>query len=923
MLSRVAAVKAPRTHNRRRVTGSSGRRREGGESERQRPNMSRRVFTFAVLLLFLLVMMCCACEAAHAENSASGTDPKFEWKDANGGVGDVTVKSLGVPGLLKVGSDVFAVAEAQCKERETIFTGIATQLVTTAKANEPKEVLKDAKDKTQFLEEGTTAIKKKVDVSRPTTVVKENEIYLLAGKYSRTAAADDGESGAGDWGLLLMRGNVSVEGGNRKLQWNENQRLVRALFEGEQDSLMQLVAGGGSGIQTEDGTLVFPVEATKKNSGQSEVVGGKTVLLLMYSSDASNWKLSKGMSADGCSDPCVVEWKDKKLMMMAACGDGRRRVYESVDMGESWTEALGTLSRVWGSPKGANVKAVGSGFVTATVGNGDDDKRRVMLVTLPVPPTEREEEEKEKGELHLWLTDNTHIVDIGSVSVEGEDKVTASSLLYKGGETDGNNEELIALYEKDRSGEDTSSNSLWSALLTEQLKRVKDVLATWKKVDERVSKLCPTSSAAESTSTGTACTSVVTDGLVGFLSGNFSENTWRDEYLGVNATVKSGVGAAGTTDGVKFRGAGAEWPVGKQGRNQLYHFANYNFTLVATVSIDKESTEGNIPLMGAKMNDAENPVLLGLSYNNKEKKWTLLCGDGKNTEQNRIEGKEKTHQVAIVLRNGTQGSAYVDGKRVGEPCQLEGKEDKKISHFYIGGDGSNKGSQEGVSVTVTNVLLYNRPLDDSEITALNAIKVPITPPKDQNAQEIVLPSGGTPHAGQEPLNGGKGADGGSASPSASIASTSVPVGQTVQQLASETFPDGNADVDVSPSSSGNPTVGEGSADTIQGDGPHTPSVGNTAAAADTKVLTAKGEGHDGPALTRDVSVSSGADGETAGGTDGQEGIHPQNGEVKSAALSSSLGNLSQGNNSDAGAVRERRALPLLLLLLGLWGFAAV
>ncbi|KAF8278107.1 trans-sialidase, putative, partial [Trypanosoma cruzi] len=59
MHSRVAAVKAPRTHNRRRVTGSSGRRREGRESEPQRPNMSRRVFTSAVLLL---VVMCCgAC----------------------------------------------------------------------------------------------------------------------------------------------------------------------------------------------------------------------------------------------------------------------------------------------------------------------------------------------------------------------------------------------------------------------------------------------------------------------------------------------------------------------------------------------------------------------------------------------------------------------------------------------------------------------------------------------------------------------------------------------------------------------------------------------------------------------------------------------------------------------------------------------
>ncbi|KAF8276567.1 trans-sialidase, putative, partial [Trypanosoma cruzi] len=63
MHSRVAAVKAPRTHNRRRVTGSSGRRGEGGESEPQRPNMSRRVFTSAVLPLCFLRMGCGPCDA--------------------------------------------------------------------------------------------------------------------------------------------------------------------------------------------------------------------------------------------------------------------------------------------------------------------------------------------------------------------------------------------------------------------------------------------------------------------------------------------------------------------------------------------------------------------------------------------------------------------------------------------------------------------------------------------------------------------------------------------------------------------------------------------------------------------------------------------------------------------------------------------
>ncbi|ESS58666.1 trans-sialidase [Trypanosoma cruzi Dm28c] len=71
MLSRVAAVKAPRTHNRRRVTGSSGRRREGGESEPQRPNMSRHHFYFAVLLLFV-VMMCCGTGGATTAGRNNG-----------------------------------------------------------------------------------------------------------------------------------------------------------------------------------------------------------------------------------------------------------------------------------------------------------------------------------------------------------------------------------------------------------------------------------------------------------------------------------------------------------------------------------------------------------------------------------------------------------------------------------------------------------------------------------------------------------------------------------------------------------------------------------------------------------------------------------------------------------------------------------
>ncbi|ESS60761.1 trans-sialidase [Trypanosoma cruzi Dm28c] len=306
MLSRVAAVKAPRTHNRRRVTGSSGRRREGRESEPQRPNMSRHLFCSAVLLL-VLVMMCCGTGGAE-QDPEQASEPKVEWKGIND-VEGVTVESLVAPGLLKVGNDVFAVAEAQCKKNgeSNSFTGIASQLLTTQTASTPVEALKDPKD-TQFLEDGSED-PKEVDVSRPTTVVEGSDIYMLVGKYSRTDTAGAQGSGAGDSGLLLVKGKVnSVEENNKKIDWKGTESSPQRL-DTQSDSWTKLIGSGGSGIETEDGTLVFPVEGTKKEES------GKTVSLIIYFSDnAASWKLSKGMSDDGCSDPSVVEWgeKDKK-----------------------------------------------------------------------------------------------------------------------------------------------------------------------------------------------------------------------------------------------------------------------------------------------------------------------------------------------------------------------------------------------------------------------------------------------------------------------------------------------------------------------------------------------------------------------------------------------------------------------------------
>ncbi|PBJ80569.1 trans-sialidase [Trypanosoma cruzi cruzi] len=826
MLSRVAAVEAPRTHNRRRVTGSSGRRREGRESEPQRPNMSRHLFYSAVLLLVVMV----GCGSGAAEVAGQASEPKFEWKGITDGE-DETVESLGVPSLLKVGSDVFAVAEAQCKKNGVGFTGVASQLLTPQTADTPEELFSDALKKTRVLEEDVSDdAKKKVDVSRPTTVLKGSDIYMLVGVYNKVTASGEGD--AGGCVLLLVKGSVSGgEGTNNKIEWKDTEGSPQVV-DAQSDSWTKLIGSGGSGVKMHDETLVFPVEGTKKVDGEGEDV--KTVSLVIYSSDNTNLTLSKGMSDGGCSNPSVVEWEEGKLMMMTACDDGRRRVYESVDMGESWTEALGTLSRVWGNKKEGKGKAVGSGFITATI---DGDKRNVMLVTLPVYA---EKDSSEKGKLHLWLTDNTHIVDIGPVS---DDDAAASSLLYNSGES--TDEKLIALYEK-KKGSEKPSPGMVSVLLTAQLQRVKEVLATWKEVDKSVSKLC-TSLIAEKdrASTGDACGAVkITDGLVGFLSGNFSENTWRDEYLGVNATINNRAGASASTvtstkDGVTFQGAWAEWPVGRQGQNQLYHFANYNFTLVATVSIHNVPREGGtpIPLVGVKMNGDENNVLLGLSYDSG-KKWHVLCGDKTTTEVSSTWETGTPQHVVILLKNGTQGSVYVDGQRVGNgECALGNGGSKEISHFYIGGDAENADNKEGVSVTVTNVLLYNRPWDEAEITALNPNK----------------------------------------------ASTPSPVNEPSQGTAIRS------------------STGQGKAEPRQSMG--------SSKGADSGDSTADGE----PTV------------ETREGTDGQkEEIHAQNGDVNATALSSSLGNVSQGNNSDAGSVCGSGLLSLLvLLLLGLWGFAAL
>ncbi|PBJ77337.1 trans-sialidase [Trypanosoma cruzi cruzi] len=712
MLSRVAAVKAPRTHNRRGVTGSRGRRREGGESERPRPNISRRVFAFAVLLL-LFVMMCCTGEAASAEASnvkeavkalEGTTRIDATWKDVEI---NTESASLRVPSLVEVQGHVFAIAEARCKDgdkcSEVGFTRIASKYLGLNFDSGPTDIL--TADASIFgadlLKEGSEGINTANGITRPTTLVLGESVYVLLGNYSHKKQQVEGKN---ERGLLLLKGTLADEGEKKKIKWNGT-LVVEPQGIGASLSLTDLIGGGGSGAVMDDGTLVFPMQA--KDSG-----GTSFLLSMSFDPSDKKWKFSQTKPGKGCSDPTLVKWEkykgDERLFMMAHCAGGYYDVYMSTPSGVNWNSDRVPITRVWGNSHNRKGYGVQSGSATVIV-----EEKEVMLITAPVYP--KEENEGGKGRLHLWVTDKARVHDVGPVSREGDD-AAASSLLIK------DNNELILLYENKK--EDGAYN-LVALRLTEKLERIKEVVKTWAALDSAFESCSSDSSATVGLPKKGMCNGTVpTDELVGFLSGNFSDGTWGDEYLGVNATVTNG--KRRVPNGLTFKGsgAGAVWPVGDMGQTVPYYFANNEFTLLATVSIHEVPQAGStIPLIGVRMNDTSSTVLFGLSYTH-DKKWLAISEDPATS--NLVDGWEpnKTYQVGLRM-NTDCWTVFVDGKEIHQKSYNEDLfHTHRISHFYIGGDSKHR-SATGGHVTVTNVMLYNEKLLEGDLRKLHASKVTI------------------------------------------------------------------------------------------------------------------------------------------------------------------------------------------------------
>ncbi|KAF8290657.1 putative trans-sialidase, partial [Trypanosoma cruzi] len=676
MLSRVAAVKAPNKHSRRRVSGSSGRGREGRESEPQRPNMSWHVFASAVLLL-LVVMMCCGtCGAAAAGGNNGKSDlinihklqgvdlfvpqttlvqPK-EWTAAG-----TPRDSFVTPSLVSAGGVIAAFAEGHTnaqKDGAQSITHFYSDVVAgyIDSAWNWSTLVAEINKSTWRAHTVLTATEAKeqslVVFRQPTTIAKGNKVFLLS-----ESSIWSYSHGNFYWDRLdpkLVVGTVTNSTGgepSKRIKWGAPKSLlsVNTSAASHESKFESFFPSGGSGVLMDNGALVFPVIAFDgKDEGYS---------MIIYSTDdGEKWMLSEGMSPAKCSNSRVTEWEGS-LLMIVDCENGQR-VYGSRDMGETWTEAIGTLSAVWTKSKSTAIldrSFYVEALITATI-----EGRKVMLYTQRGYASEGEAERA----LYLWVTDNIRTFCVGPVAMEdGMNWLFASSLLY----SDGN---LLLLQRRG----DYESSVMSLSRLTEELSTIKFFLSTWAQKDAFFSNL-----------------TIPTAGLVAVLSNALSGgDTWIDEYLCLNATVTPN--AKKVKDGLQLTepSSRVSWSVNTRGDNVRHVSLSHNFTLVASVTIE-ETPSGNTPLLTAVLAHTESNHTMGVSYSHK-KKWETTF-EGKTTTQSSTWEPKKGYQVALMLQ-GNKASVHIDGESLGEEeVLLTGERPPEVLRVCFGACSEDAGQK--------------------------------------------------------------------------------------------------------------------------------------------------------------------------------------------------------------------------------------
>ncbi|ESS60331.1 hypothetical protein TCDM_12147 [Trypanosoma cruzi Dm28c] len=327
MLSRVAAVMAPRTHNRRGVTGSSGRRREGGESESQRPNMSRRVFDSAVLLL--VTTMCCAtCGATAARENDGNSDlrsvEELQKVDLfvpqttpvlpeGGGTPGTKRDAFASPSLVSAGGVLAAFARGEIDAQYAVDGKVIKPTSSDIVAGYIDsswdwftlvEKVSGSTWKAHTVLDTTDGTNRVGDVFNPTTTTKGNKVFLLAGSYDMLNESGRWKRDSLD--LKLVVGDVTKPTASEPsgwITWGTPTSLGQTTLKTPKAGLKDFASSGGSGVLMEDGTLVFPVMA----KDEAEDVYS---MIIYSTNNGSTWSLSEGTSPAKCETPASPSGRD-------------------------------------------------------------------------------------------------------------------------------------------------------------------------------------------------------------------------------------------------------------------------------------------------------------------------------------------------------------------------------------------------------------------------------------------------------------------------------------------------------------------------------------------------------------------------------------------------------------------------------------
>lgn len=503
-------------------------------------------------------------------------------------------------------------------------------------------------------------------IKRPLAVAKDKKIYLLVLNKKKRKSEPVSRTNT-IWGFELIVGEVKGGArGNQTVQWQTPESTVSNLMEQFKTCLLRASPYGGSAFLMGDGKVVFVVRAL---SGVQDV---SSILYLNDTGNVTDIRWLRVATAENCFFSSFFPWEGRLMMIPTHCSGESHEVRESSDMGRTWTNATGAFSCLWDTLQDKR------DFTTATIENKSvllyTEQRVVGTKIMPMYET------------HLWITDGNRAHDVGLI-VTDANAIPSSSLLY----TDG---ELFYLHQQ----WNVRPKNVFLTQLKDELRSIKLLLKTWTEKDAYLSRSCN-------------MTPVPTDGLVGFLSDKGSNTQWQDEYLCMNATVW---GETKVPNGYTFRGAGAGawWPVGYQSVGKRYNFVRHGLTVVMTVTIHEVPAGEKSPLL--TIVEGPDAQSLGLWYG-KNGRWNVMLNNVGTLAGSWV--ANKTYSVALTLRESSV-SVCVDGEPVGSLfyAPAPGGELLDVEHLFIGGYGDNANTES--HLTVTNVLLYSRPLNDTELKRL-------------------------------------------------------------------------------------------------------------------------------------------------------------------------------------------------------------